>query len=74
MKLIITIIIIIISVAIETLRPLDLRRAISETRLEAKCWPSRETEFLFQRLSMAIQWFNLVALFGTFPSATEDEA
>src|SRR6218665_3387659 len=34
----------------------------------------RETAFLFQRQSMVIQRFNLVAFLGTFPSAIEDEA
>src|SRR6218665_2630927 len=51
------------------------RHVISSTRLAAECRPSLEAGgTLFQRLSMAIQRFNLVAFLGTFPSATEDEA
>jgi len=33
----------------------------------------RETTFLFQRLSICIQRYNLVALKGTYPSTQEDE-
>src|SRR6218665_1270452 len=33
----------------------------------------RETTFLFQRFSICIQRYNLVALKGTFPSTQEDE-
>src|SRR6218665_2970463 len=65
-------------VAIETLGPLDPSACdfINQigSRMSAITGDRRETAFLFQRLSMAIQRFNLVAFLGTFPSATEDEA
>src|SRR6218665_358407 len=64
-------------VAIETLGPLDPSACdfINQigSRMSAITGDRRETEFLFQRLSMAIHRFNLVAFLGTFPSATEDE-
>src|SRR6218665_1336918 len=65
-------------VAIETLGPLgpsacDFINQIG-SRMSALTGDRRETAFLFQRLSMAIQRFNLVAFLGTFPSAIEDEA
>src|SRR6218665_4047515 len=44
------------------------------SRMSAITGDRRDTAFLFQRLSIAIQRFNLVAFLGTFPSAIEDEA
>src|SRR6218665_1163314 len=65
-------------VAIETLGPLDPSACdfINQigSRMSAITGDRRETAFLLQRLSMAIQRFNLVAFLGTFPSAIEDEA
>src|SRR6218665_147531 len=65
-------------VAIKTLSPLDPSACdfINQigSRMSAITGDRRETVFLFQRLSMAIQRFNLVAFLGTFPSAIEDEA
>src|SRR6218665_3516890 len=65
-------------VAIETLGSLDPSACdfINQigSRMSAITGDRRETAFLFQRLSMAIQRFNLVAFLGTFPSAIEDEA
>src|SRR6218665_1926718 len=65
-------------VAIETLGPLDPSACdfINQigSRMSAITGERRETAFLFQRLSKAIQRFNLVAFLGTFPSAIEDEA
>src|SRR6218665_1715167 len=65
-------------VAIETLGPLDPSACdfINQigSRMSAITGDRRETAFLFQRLSMDIQRFNLVAFLGTFPSAIEDEA
>src|SRR6218665_2621958 len=66
-------------VAIETLGPLDPSACdfINQigSRMSAITGDRRETAFLFQRLSMTIQRFqrfNLVAFFGTFPSAIPD--
>src|SRR6218665_3154988 len=59
-------------VAIETLGPLDPSACdfINQigSRMSAITGDRRETAFLFQRLSMTIQRFNLVAFLGTFPS------
>lgn len=43
-------------------------------RLSVIVGDRRETAFLFQRLSVCIQRFNLVAFKGTFPTNPEDEA
>src|SRR6218665_293672 len=65
-------------VDIETLGPLDPSACdfINQigSRMSAITGDRRETAFLFQRLSMAIQRFNLVTFLGTFPSVIEDEA
>src|SRR6218665_3630522 len=64
-------------VAIDTPGPLDFSACnfINQigSQMSAITGDRRETAFLFQRLSMAIQRFNLVIFLGTFPSVTEDE-
>lgn len=65
-------------VAIETMGPLnpsaiDFINAIG-ARISAITGDKREASFLFQRLSICIQRYNLVAFQGTFPSPPEDEA
>jgi len=68
--------IIIIRVAIETLDPLNASALnfLSEVgrRLTSLSGDSRETSFLFQRLSMLIQRFNSALIMGSFCFADED--
>ena len=65
-------------VAIETLGPFEPSASafISEigNRISSISGEKRETIFLFQRLSICIQRYNLVAFKGTFPFSPEDEA
>ena len=65
-------------VAIETLGPLNSSSLefLSELgrRISFISGNRRETTFLFQRISVCIQRYNLVAFKGTFPSNPEDEA
>jgi hypothetical protein len=65
-------------VAIETLGPLNpsALEFINEigTRISSITGDRREATFLFQRLSVTIQRYNLVAFKGTFCSNPEDEA
>jgi hypothetical protein len=65
-------------VAIETLGPLNPSASdfINEigSRISSITGDRREAFFLFQRLSICIQRYNLVAFKGTFASHPEDEA
>ena len=65
-------------VAIETLGPFNPSALdfISELgrRMSFTGGDRRETSFLFQRLSVCVQRYNLVAFNGTFPANPEDEA
>lgn len=65
-------------VAIETLGPINPSACdfISEIgrRISTISGDRRETSFLYQRLSITIQRYNLVAFSGTFSSAVDDEA
>ena len=65
-------------VAIETLGPINNSACdfISEIgrRISTISGDGRETSFLYQRLSITIQRYNLVAFSGTFSSAVDDEA
>ena len=65
-------------VAIETLGPLNPSASdfIGEVggRISNITGDKRESTFLFQRLSISIQRYNLVAFRGTFSSYPEDEA
>ena len=65
-------------VAIETLGAFDPSASafISEVgrRISSISGDKRESTFLFQRLSISIQRYNLVAFKGSFPSNPEDEA
>ena len=65
-------------VAIETLGPmnptaLDFINEIGR-RMTTISGESRETVFLFQRLSITLQRYNLLSFKGTFPANSEDEA
>ena len=67
-----------IPVAVETMGPMnsaglkfvsDIGRRITQVSND-----NRESAFLFQRLSVLIQWFNSVAIRGTFAhTPTEEE-
>ena len=61
-------------VAFETLGPMNKAAVIfSWQRLSAVSGDAREGAFLFQRLSIAVQRFNCVALHDSFPASVADD-
>ena len=61
-------------VAIETLGPINPSACDFISEISTISGDGRETSFLYQGLSITIQRYNLVAFFGTFSSAVDDEA
>ena len=67
-----------IPLAFETLGPIN-SNGISffgelGRRLSARSGDTRETAFLFQRLSIAIQRFNSIAFHGSFPQQADSDS